>query len=398
MPPARRRTRFAAHAGFAVIVAAGCAIGVARGQELRAGELLDVAAPEPAEPEPLPIDRVIRFSITRNDLAVASDFKLGDGKRQVRLKGLDGNTRVEVGQRPRGRGLLVPYFTLNHVGAATEDGAGTAEIKVDVQGGRLNLMHRANLGDVQTTVTLTQDDLDPRNRGGAWRGFGRGDGFDPRPFAGDDNPRPDRVRLSVRVVRPAMPPADEVRVSAVSFAELLRRHPGVTARYLGPVFRQFGQDAVVFRVDDRLAWQLFPAAVDADQLTASKVIELVDRLNDDDFRKRELATAELEVLGGPAMLILGEIDRTSLTAEQTTRIDAILSRHTPLAADEADALLEDEEFLLRCFTYSDVAPIRAAAAKALEAKLGGKLALDPRATPVRRARDADAVRDKLEPD
>jgi hypothetical protein len=393
MPPARRRTRFAASAGFAAAFAVVCAVGIARGQVARDGpdELLAAAANRD-ESDVLPIERVVRFSISGNDLAVASDFKLGDGQRDVRLQGFEGVTRVEIGQRPRGRGMLMPYFRLKHPG----DTGGPPETSIEAQGGRVTLTRRTNVNDVQTSVTLYQDDPNSRNRGG-W-GRGRGDGFDPRPFVGEEGLRPDRVRLNVRVTRPSMPAADEVRVSAVSFTELLRRHPGTTARHLGPLFRQFGQDAAVFRVEDRVAWQLFPGAVDADQTTASKVIDLVDRLDDEDFRAREQATSELELLGGPAMLILGELDRSSLNAEQNTRIEAILARYSPLAPEEAEALLDDAEFLLRCFTYSDVAPIRAAAAKALANKLDKPLSLDPAADPTRRAEAADTVRDQIEPE
>ena len=61
----------------------------------------------------------MRFSIRGDDLAVSSDFKLTDGRRQVRLEGLEGNTRVDVGQAPQRRMGLVPYFKLTHAGAAS---------------------------------------------------------------------------------------------------------------------------------------------------------------------------------------------------------------------------------------------------------------------------------------
>lgn len=396
MAPARRRMRFAVR-GFAAVLAAGIAVGTARAQVARpaADELLKTDIDLDA-PELLPIERVVRFSLRGDDLAIASDFKLTDGRRQVRLEGLEGNTRVDVGQRPQRRMGLVPYFRLTHAGPANDEGAGIAETNVEVQGIRISLNRKATINEVETNVTFGQDELYRRNRGG-W-GFNGGLREMDRGGAGMfDPPRADRVRLSVRVTRPNEA-ADQINAEASSFAELLRQHPRTVARYLAPIFRQFQQDGTVFRIDDRIAWQLFPDAVEPDERIASKVNELVEQLNDDDFRQRELATAELEVLGGPAMLILGEMDRESLTAEQNSRIDAVLSRFSPLGDEEAATLLDDPEFLLRCFTYSDVPPVRAAAARALEKKLGEDLTLNATATLARRTRDADKIRERLPTD
>jgi hypothetical protein len=201
------------------------------------------------------------------------------------------------------------------------------------------------------------------------------------------------------MVHPQPPPVEDYRLAAPTFAELLRRNPGPAARHLAPLFREFAQDAAVFRVDPRVAWQLFPNAAEADEATASKVLGLVDRLDDDDFRERELATAELEVIGGPAMLVLGEVDRETLSPEQNTRIDAIFSRYRQLDEEQVAELREDDEFLLRCFTYSDVYPVREAAVRALQRKLGDdvKLGLDARAALPTRVLAADKLRDRLPP-
>jgi hypothetical protein len=204
------------------------------------------------------------------------------------------------------------------------------------------------------------------------------------------------VTLNVRVVTSTREPVDDVRLSAGSFEELLRKYPGPTAKYLAPVFRDFGQDAAVFAVDPRVAWQLFPDAVDPDEAMASRVLALLDRLNVDDFRQREAAAVELAELGGPAMLVLGELDRATLTGEQNARIDTLLAGYRRLDAAEAAALLEDPEFLLRCFTYCEDRPARAAAARALGQVLArDDLPLDPASELPARTRAADLVRDEL---
>jgi hypothetical protein len=266
-----------------------------------------------------------------------------------------------------------------HTGAASDDGGGTSQTSIYAQGSVIRIERTVQVGDLHTTIKLRQD------------GYSR----NARPA----EPRGNRMTLQVRTIREAVP-VEDVRVSAGSFAELLRKFPGPAARHLAPFFRQFGQETAIFRIEPEIAWQLFPDAVEPDERSTSKALELVDRLNAADFRERELAAAELEVMGGPALTALAEIDRASLSAEQNTRIDAILNRYRRLSEEEIAEMLNDPEFLLRCFTYSDLQPIRAAAAAALVQRLGETIeikesTLDYRAKLPSRIRAAEAVRDKL---
>jgi hypothetical protein len=151
----------------------------------------------------------------------------------------------------------------------------------------------------------------------------------------------------------------------------------------------------VFRVDPRIAWQLFPDADAPDAATTSRVAALVGRLDDDDFRTREDATAELEVLGGAAVRALEDVPRDGLSAEQNARIDAVLARYTQLEPDEADRLRGDPHFLLRCFAYCDLPPVRAAAVTALRRVLGKYVELDASDEPAARARAAETLRATL---
>jgi hypothetical protein len=332
--------------------------------------------------EAIPLEQVILFSLAGDDLAITSELRGGevDGDRPINVRGLPGATRVELGARFRGPMGLVPFFELNHTGPAGPEGKGTAQTRIFAQGESVRIDRTTRVGDVHTSVTFQQGPTFTRRGRIEQRGGG------------------ERVRLRVRTSQVAAPglPVEE-SWEADSFAELLLRQPATAARHLLPMFREFGnQDAAVFRVDPRIGWQLFPDAVEADEDTAAKVLALVDRLDADHFRERELATAELEVLGGPAMVTLGELDRAPLSPEQNTRIDAILSRHSQLDPAEVVSLLDDPEFLLRCFCYCDVRPVRAAAATALSRKLGGaNLGLDPAATLPDRVRAADKVREKL---
>jgi hypothetical protein len=269
---------------------------------------------------------------------------------------------------------LVPFYDFVYSGPAAPSG-GSLQTTVNVLGDQVRITRAHRLDNLHTNVRLNQE---------------------PRVRRGRSVPRDNRVTLNVRVVTSTNQLVDDLRVTAGSFEELLRKHPGPAAKYLAPVFRDFGQDADVFAIDARVAWQLFPDAVDADEAMASRVLALLDRFNDDDFRRREAAATELDALGGPAVLVLGELDRETLTAEQNTRIDAFLSKYRRLDAAEVAALLGDPEFLLRCFTYCEEQPARAAAVQALARVLAhDDLLLDPASNLPARTRAAALVSDGL---
>jgi hypothetical protein len=268
---------------------------------------------------------------------------------------------------------LSPFFDLRHDSNAVQ-------MTVYAQGSTVRLSRNVRSGDLYTMVSFSQDNYSRRGR--------------------QIDAEGERVSLRIRTTNFAkpQPPLDDIQVSAGSFAELLRRHPGPTARHLAPLFRAFGQDAVVFRVDPRVAWQLFPDAAEADEMMISKAQGIVARLDSPDFRQRELATHELESLGGPALALLNDLDQSTLSPEQCARIDAILKRHAPLDDTEVSALLQDTEFLLRCFTYSEVDVLRAAAVRHLESVTHMEPGLSADAKLPARIQAADQFRERMTAD
>jgi hypothetical protein len=355
---------------LAVVVGSACQFGDAQplprgpGEQLLAQAQGDAKAPLEVAPE-----QAVRFAVRGGDLTISTDLKVAADERvDLKLNGLDGEAQVE-----RGRRFLLTYTDLD------EDAGRSQQLIVSAGGSRVSVTRMQRNGDSWTNLTLIQDGS------GVWR---RGRSLEPRN---------ERVSLRVRSnQRFGGPPifSSQVDIRAGSFEELLRNHPAVCAKHLVPLFRELNQDVTIFRVDSHLAWQLFPEAFNADAATTSKVLALVERLDGGDFRERELATTELDVIGGAAVVVLNDVDRAPLSPEQRTRIDAVLARFNRLDADEVARLLDDSEFLFRCFTYGETDSIRAAAVRVMSQKFGAdKVApLKPASKLADRIAAADDVR------
>jgi hypothetical protein len=363
--------------GVLFVVVIGAAAHVAAGQQLLprgpAERLLDEAQGNEAEP-PLQVapEQAVRFALRGSDLAIATDLKIPADKRiDVKLNGFDGNAQVEQGRR-----FMLTYTELD------EDGERSKQVIISADGSGMQLTRMTRSGDMRSNVWLTQDGSGVRRRGRS---------LEPR-----SEPVSLRVRSNQRIGGPTVF-SGQIDIRAASFEELLRNYPGVCAKHLVPLFREFNQDMTIFRVDAHLAWQLFPEAFTADAATTSKVLALVERLDAGDFRERELATAELDVIGGATVVVLNDVDRTPLSPEQRTRIDAILARFNQLDTDQVAKLLSDPEFLLRCFVYGESEAIRVAAVHVMGQKYGADkvAALKPGSNLANRLAAADEVRNHL---
>jgi hypothetical protein len=141
--------------------------------------------------------------------------------------------------------------------------------------------------------------------------------------------------------------------SAADFVTLRRLYPGDTAKYLGPIFQDLRADADVFGIDSKLAWQVLAADAQADPKVTANVQRIVARLDSDDFHDRESAAGDLEKLGQSAAISLAHFDRTGLSAEQNSRLDAFLSPYHPVSDEDAGRLSNDVNFLVDCLYVTD---------------------------------------------
>ena len=162
----------------------------------------------------------------------------------------------------------------------------------------------------------------------------------------------DAVRFYVQVIDKDETVVD-LKLGATNLAELRRRYPTETMRYLEPMFREFGQSGVLFQINAKAAWQVLGATHTPPPDVAKQVDAVLARLDADDAKVREAAAKELEQLGQPAALVLMKRDRSKLSEEQLSRVETFLSAYKPLSDEEAARMRDDPEFLLMALSSDE---------------------------------------------
>ncbi|HEV2294539.1 MAG TPA: hypothetical protein VGR35_11845 [Tepidisphaeraceae bacterium] len=205
----------------------------------------------------------------------------------------------------------------------------------------------------------------------------------------------DRVRFYVQEHRNDEPVVD-LKLSAKNVAELRRKYPAETMRYLEPIFREFGQSGVLFQVSPQAAWQVLGAAITPPADVVKQVEAILVELDADDAKQRDTAARELEQLGQPAALVLMQRDRSKLSEEQQARVETFLAPFKPLSDDEAERMRSDMEFLLTALSAEDPA-LAARALERLKEVAKQPIAFDVSATGAARAEAIAKLRAQLIP-
>ena len=160
------------------------------------------------------------------------------------------------------------------------------------------------------------------------------------------------------------------------FATLRQKYPEDCEKYLLPIFRALHAEALFFAPTRDLAMQVFASDEKPDPAIEAKVRELVSKLNAQDFRTRKSATNELTALGPPAAVVLMHLDRSGMSLEQSTRIDAIIGSYQPGDSQRASQLRNDPRFLLNCLYLNDPF-ITPKALERLQQVVGKPIQFDP---------------------
>jgi hypothetical protein len=155
------------------------------------------------------------------------------------------------------------------------------------------------------------------------------------------------------------------QVRASSFDELITTYPQEREQYLRPMLHELHQEDLLPPANlDSL--QVFANDLPADPQKEKQINDLVAQLDADSSDDRDTATQQLKDMQGDAILALMKLDRSTLSPEQSARVDSICRDFKPLTSDEIQAKKKDVKFLLMALA-SDEEPIRIAALKALHA-------------------------------
>ena len=167
---------------------------------------------------------------------------------------------------------------------------------------------------------------------------------------------PEAIKLYVE----DFPPNDQGKMgkyelSAPSFTAMCWEHPGEANEYLRPIFRRLGEEAALFAVGPRAAWQVMADDRPVDPATAAATDAVMKDLGAESFSQRERAAAELRKLGEKAAIYLMKQRPGNLSLEQEMRVDLFLVPYRPLSADQVTRLGRDPTFLIDCLYNNDAA-------------------------------------------
>lgn len=293
------------------------------------------------------VESLAKFSIEDQHLHLRTTMPPTDGERmRVEVPGLNGLTFLQVrGEPMAGRPYLPEMFMLVHEDYTRPD-AVVSITHVSINPSHLTVARDTDFGnEALLTVQMIQS--------GQYLAEGE-----------------DMVHFRVNGTREKEGREINLHLTAPSIVELVRRYPTETAQYLEPIFSDFGQADVLFRVNPQTAWQVLGTAVDADPQMKKKVITLLKQLDADEPDQRAAAAAELKKIGQPAALVLMRQDRSGLSEEQKMQIDAFLEPYRPLKDEEAAKMRKDPRFLLLALAADDV-ELRKLALEQLQ-KVGGE--------------------------
>lgn len=191
-------------------------------------------------------------------------------------------------------------------------------------------------------------------------------------------------------------PRVNLGVHAADFSTLLRQHADAANEHLRPLMRELGQESV-FAPEARVAWQVFADQWQPAESLKEQVNEILPKLDAEDRAERERAGERVAALGADAALVLMQLDRRNLSAEQNSRIEVLIRKQAPLPPPEAVRLRNDVGFLLDSLN-SDEPRIRAAALARLRDLRPEPIEFDPELPVPARGAAVAALREKLVPE
>lgn len=293
-----------------------------------------------------PIEKIFHFSMDEGDLKVTTDMAPTTGPVRVQVEGFSGESTLNL-RSARGAGRDdVLFIQFRH-----DDFHRDNDILVTTQ-----VLTGPNYIQIARGVENPQEDLN----------ISLIQNLQTRRLMGMQGQ--DAIRLYVQGINSQSGQSTvDLKLAAANLAQLMREHPREMAQYVQPIFRDLHQESAVFAVEPAVAWQVFAPQLQPDPKAAAQVARLLPELGAPRAAQRDQASSALRALGAPGALELMRLDRSKLSPEQNTRLDALLAPYRTLTPAEAADLLNSPDFLLNCLN-SDQHDIRAAALDRLKKK------------------------------
>lgn len=268
---------------------------------------------------------VVQFRIEQGRLVVVTNLPGTDGAVRLTIPDLTGLCSATVLAEQKKAGASQPYTprAFTFVRYDFDQPGETSAITVQTTPQSLQLAN-----DIETALGTINISLIQENPG----------------EVGDEQP----VRLRVT--------GDNLNIqrSALTFTALRWAYPADFEQYIVPIFHTLHADAQIIGLDGKLALQVFAQDARPDPAITARLQPILIQLDADDLQQRNAATVQLESLGQPAFIALTHVDRSKLSPEQNSRIDAFVSAYHPVSDDEANRLRGDLNFLVDCLYSEDV--------------------------------------------
>ncbi len=184
-----------------------------------------------------------------------------------------------------------------------------------------------------------------------------------------------------------------VDINEPSYSAFYRKHFELLDRYVLPILRHLRQESAM-APESEAAWQVLAGDLPVEPTIMQQVQAQLPLLDSAEFHQRALAMRTLRKLGKPGALSLMHVNRSTLSCEQTARIDEVLSRFTAFPDETSSRLHENADFLIDCLYCQDATLSKLAIAR-LERLTGRTLSFDATLEDQPRIAAVNALRDSL---
>jgi hypothetical protein len=187
---------------------------------------------------------------------------------------------------------------------------------------------------------------------------------------------------------------------AASLWHLRFMEPGVCRDHLDPFLKMLQRDLDLDGSAAEVEQILLRTASSEGPPSPQRWAQWVGQLGDPQFSVREAADRRLREAGRAVTSYLERLDPKRLDAEQRYRIRRItqaLSAGGDDTPDQIAAWLSGDPAIWLTLLARDAEPTRRLALRQLQALLGEPVAFDPAADPATRAKQLDALREKISP-